>query len=105
VRVARLRAVAAANQELLRGYWEIGSEILRRQDEEGWGAKVIDRLAADLRTAFPGVKGFSSRSLKYMRALAAAWPDGPFVQAGLAQISWYHHRALLDKLDDPGLRV
>jgi hypothetical protein len=53
VRVARLRAVAAANQELLRGYWEIGSEILRRQDEEGWGAKVIDRLAADLRTAFP----------------------------------------------------
>jgi hypothetical protein len=51
------------------------------------------------------VKGFSSRSLKYMRALAAAWPDGPFVQAGLAQISWYHHRALLDKLDDPGLRV
>lgn len=105
VRVARLRAVAAANQELLRGYWEIGSEILRRQQQEGWGAKVIDRLAGDLRTAFPGVKGFSSRSLKYMRAFAAAWPDGPFVQADLAQISWYHHLALLDKLDDPQLRA
>lgn len=105
VRVARLRAVAAANQELLRGYWEIGAEILRRQQQEGWGAKVIDRLAADLRIEFPDVKGFSSRSLKYMRAFAAAWPDGPFVQGGLAQISWYHHIALLDKLDEPQLRV
>ena len=57
VRVAPLRAVAAANQELLRGYWEIGSEILRHQQQEGWGARVIDRLAGDLRTAFPGVKG------------------------------------------------
>jgi hypothetical protein len=40
-----------------------------------------------------------------MRAFAAAWPEGPFVQAGLAQISWYHHLALLDKLDDSGLRA
>jgi predicted nuclease of restriction endonuclease-like (RecB) superfamily len=105
VRAARLRAVAAANQELLRGYWEIGSEILRRQQQEGWGSKVIDRLAVDLRAAFPGVKGFSSRSLKYMRAFAAAWPEGPVVQGGLAQISWYHHLALLDKLDGPELRT
>jgi predicted nuclease of restriction endonuclease-like (RecB) superfamily len=105
VRAARLRALAAANQELLRGYWEIGSEILHRQQTEGWGSKVIDRLAADLRATFPGVKGFSSRSLKYMRAFAAAWPEGPFVQGGLAQISWYHHLALLDKLDDPELRT
>lgn len=104
VRAARRRAVAAANQELLRGYWEIGAEIVRRQQQEGWGAKVIDRLAADLQVEFPGVKGFSPRSLKYMRAFAQAWPEGLFVQGGLAQISWYHHLALLDKLNDPGLR-
>jgi len=105
VRLARQRAVAAANEELLRGYWEIGHEILRRQEQEGWGAKVIDRLATDLRTAFPGIRGFSARSLKYMRQLAAAWPDDPFVQGRLAQISWTHHIALLDKLDDPQLRA
>src|SRR3954462_14640153 len=86
VRAARLRAVAAANQEPLRGYWEIGSEILRRQQAEGWGTREIDRLAIDLRAAFPGVKGFSSRSPKYMRAFAAAWPGGPFVQGALARI-------------------
>lgn len=88
VRVARLRAVAAANQELLRGYWEIGSEILRRQQQEGWGAKVVDRLAADLRTAFPGIRGFSPRSLRYMRTFASAWPDSSILQGGLAKISW-----------------
>jgi DUF1016 N-terminal domain len=104
VRAARQRAVAAANQELLRGYWAIGAEILRRQQQEGWGAKVIDRLAADLRAEFPGVKGFSRTSLHYMRQFAAEWPDGPIVQAGLGQISWYHQLALLDKLDDPELR-
>jgi DUF1016 N-terminal domain len=92
------------NASVSRGYWEIGAEILRRQQQEGWGAKEIDRLAADLRAEFLGVKGFSSRSLKYMPTFAAAWRDGPFVQGGPAQLSWYHHVALLDKLDDPQLR-
>jgi hypothetical protein len=103
VSVARQRAVAPRIRKLLRGYWEIGAEILRRQQQEGWGAKVIDRLAADLRIEFPGLKGCSPRSLMYMRAFATAWPEGAFVQGGLAQISWYHHLALLDKLDDPEL--
>lgn len=104
VRGARLRAVAAANQELLRGYWEIGTEILDRQQQYGWGAKVVEQLAADLRLEFPGIKGFSARSLRYMRAFAAAWPDAAIVQGSLAQLSWYHHVALLDKLDDRDLR-
>jgi len=62
------------------------------------GAKVIDRLAADLKRAFPDMKGFSLRNLKYMRAFAEAWPDEPFVQAVLAQITWYHNLAMLEKL-------
>ena len=65
---------------------------------QGWGAKVIERLAHDLRTAFPEMKGFSPRNLKYMRAFAEAWPDDEFVQAVLAQLPWYHQLALLDKL-------
>jgi hypothetical protein len=57
--------------------------ILERQESEGWGAKVIDRLAVDLREAFPDMKGFSPRNLKYMRAFAAAWPDRAIVQEAL----------------------
>ncbi|WP_454688469.1 DUF1016 N-terminal domain-containing protein [Achromobacter aloeverae] len=98
---AQQRAALAVNRELVGLYWRIGRDILARQAEQGWGAKVIDRLAHDLRAAFPDMKGFSPRNLKYMRAFAEAWPDESFVQAVLAQLPWYHHLALLDKLRGP----
>src|SRR6266403_716383 len=75
IRVAQVRAAVAVNQELVMLYWGIGKEILLRQQQEGWGAKVIDQLGKDLRHAFPEMQGFSPRNLKYMRALAEAWPD------------------------------
>lgn len=65
---------------------------------------MIERLAHDLRTAFPDMKGFSPRNLKYMRAFAQAWPDASFVQEVLAQLPWYHQLALLDKLSSPEAR-
>jgi len=101
----RLRVVLAANATMVLLYWDIGRMILERQDRAGWGAKVIDRLAADLRETFPDMKGFSPRNLKYMRAFAAAWVERPIVQEALAQIPWYHHIALLEKLDDPAKRL
>ncbi|MCF6258915.1 MAG: PDDEXK nuclease domain-containing protein [Gammaproteobacteria bacterium] len=101
---ARQRATLAVNRELVLLYWQIGRDILARQAEAGWGAKVIERLAQDLRTAFPEMKGFSPRNLKYMRAFAEAWPDAEFVQEVLAQLPWYHQLALLDKLPDPETR-
>ncbi len=104
IRSAQLRAVVAANRELILLYWQIGREILERQRQQGWGAKVIDRLATDLRHAFPELKGFSARNLKYMRALAEAFPDPHFVQEVLAQITWYHAITLLDKVKDAGER-
>jgi predicted nuclease of restriction endonuclease-like (RecB) superfamily len=105
VQTGRQRAVGAANQELVLTYWQVGAEILIRQSAEGWGARVIDRLAADLRDRFPGAKGFSPRNLKYMRALAETWPEEAVVQAPLAQLPWYHHIALLEKLDSSDLRL
>lgn len=101
---AQQRATLAVNRELVLLYWQIGRDILARQAAQGWGAKVIDRLAHDLRTAFPDMKGFSPRNLKYMRAFAEAWPDEAMVQAVLAQLPWYHHLALLDKLPGPETR-
>ena len=88
IQTAQLYASLAVNRELVLLYWQIGRDILDRQERESWGAKVIDRLAADLKRAFPHMKGFSPRSLKYMRAFAEAWPDEAFVQAVLAQITW-----------------
>jgi len=93
----RLRVALAANSAMILMYWEIGRIILARQQAEGWGAKVIDRLSADLREAFPDMRGLSSRNLKYMRKFAEVWPDHAIVQEALAQIPWYHHIALLEK--------
>jgi predicted nuclease of restriction endonuclease-like (RecB) superfamily len=101
----RVRIVLAANAAMVLLYWDIGRVILERQEMAGWGAKVVDRLAADLREAFPDMKGFSPRNLKYMRAFAAAWPERAIVQAPLARIPWYHHIALLEKLEDPAERL
>ncbi len=73
--------------------------MLKKQSDEGWGTKVIDRLSVDLRKEFPDMKGFSPRNLKYMRAFASAWPDREIVQGVIAQLPWRSNIALLDKLD------
>jgi predicted nuclease of restriction endonuclease-like (RecB) superfamily len=95
----------SANAALVQMYWDIGWTILDRQARDGWGAKVIDRLAHDLRTAFPEMTGLSPRNLKYMRAFAAAWPDRSIMQASLAQITWYHNIALIERLADSQSRL
>jgi predicted nuclease of restriction endonuclease-like (RecB) superfamily len=102
---AQVRAALAVNHELVLLYWQIGREILARQRQEGWGAKVIARLSRDLRREFPEMKGFSTRNLTYMRAFAEAWPDEAFVQEVLAQITWYHNVTLLEKVSAPETRI
>src|SRR5690606_391845 len=82
-----------------------GARILDRQQSEGWGAKVIDRMSYDLKGAFPEMQGFSPRNLKYMRKLAEAWPDIELVQRTVALIPWRSNIALLDKLDDQETRL
>ena len=96
IRNAQVKAALAVNQELILLYWQIGKEILYRQQQQGWGSKVISRLATDLRKAFPDIKGFSSRNLLYMRAFAEAYPDGLIVQQVVALIPWGHNVRILD---------
>lgn len=105
IRAAQTRAALAANRELIVLYWQIGHEILVQQTAEGWGAKVIDRLATDLRREFPEMSGFSPRNPKYMRAFAVAYPDQGMVQQIAAQIPWTHNCLLLDKIKDPAERA
>ncbi len=105
IRAAQLRASLAVNRELVLLYWQMGREILDRQGREKWGAKVIDRLAGDLKRAFPEMKGFSPRNLKYMRAFGEAWPDEAIVQQLVAQIPWGHNVRLLDLVKSPEDRI
>lgn len=100
IRSSQQRAILAVNQELVLLYWQIGQDILQRQDQQGWGAKVIDRLSKDLSAEFPEIKGFSTRNLKYMRKFAEAWQDKQIVQQAVALLPWGHNLVLLDKFSD-----
>ncbi|NJR60709.1 MAG: DUF1016 domain-containing protein [Cyanobacteria bacterium CRU_2_1] len=105
IRNAQTQAALAVNRELVMLYWQIGREILTRQQEQGWGAKVISKLAKDLQSAFPEMKGFSRTNLLYMRAFAEAYPDEQLVQQVAGQIPWFHNCMLLDKVKDPDERL
>jgi len=105
IRTAQVKAALAVNKELILLYWQIGREILARQQAEGWGSKIIDRLAKDLKREFPDMQGFSPRNLKYMRTFAEAWPDEQFVHQAGAQIPWKHNCILLEKVKNPTERL
>jgi predicted nuclease of restriction endonuclease-like (RecB) superfamily len=105
IRSAQVKAALAVNQELVLLYWQIGRDILARQQQEGWGAKVIERLAQDLNREFPDMRGFSRTNLLYMRAFAEAYPTVEFVHQLGGQIPWKHNCVLLDKVKDPQQRL
>jgi predicted nuclease of restriction endonuclease-like (RecB) superfamily len=95
------RAALSVNSELVQLYGRIGRDILQRQSAQGWGAKVIDRLAHDLKNAFPDMRGWSSSNLKYMRFFAQHCPDGQFGQQAADQLPWFHIVTLLTQLNSP----
>lgn len=121
VRHAQTRAMLAVNAELIRLYWEIGALIDRRQQQEGWGAGVISRLARDLHNELPEEKGFSERNIKRMLTFYREYPQMNFVPQAVAQtgthseqlhntpqfetqllqaIPWGHHAELIAKVKE-----
>jgi predicted nuclease of restriction endonuclease-like (RecB) superfamily len=105
IRNSQVRAALAVNRELVLLYWQIGREILKRQQEQGWGAKVIEKLAKDLKREFPDISGFSRSNLLSMRAFAEAYPDEPIVQQLVGQIPWGHNIRILETIKDPQERL
>jgi predicted nuclease of restriction endonuclease-like (RecB) superfamily len=96
---ARDRAARAVNSVLIETYWKIGHEIVGRRQKNGWGARVVDSLSADLRSAHPGMRGLSPRNLWYMAALASRWST-EILQHAVAELPWGHVTTLLDGCTD-----
>lgn len=105
IQAERLRVVMAANSAMVILYWDIGRLILDRQEHEGWGAKVIDRLSTDLQEAYPDMAGLSPRNLLFMRSFAAAYPDHQLVKQLVSLLPWGHIIRLLQRLKDPAVRL
>lgn len=100
ISAARSRAALAINAELVQLYHQIGQELLLRKKQQAWGGKIVERLAQDLKAAFPDMKGFSSSNLKYMRYFAEHCPDGLIGQQPADQLPWFHIVTLLTKVSD-----
>ena len=105
IQQSRLKATLSVNRKLILLYWQIGREILERQQTQGWGSKVVTQLSKDLRQAFPEMTGLSRTNLLYMRAFAEAWTDEAIVQQPVGQIPWGHNCVIIDKLQDEATRI
>lgn len=130
VRTAQHRAALSANAEMIRLYWEIGRLIAARQEQEGWGAGVIPRLAVDLNNELPEEKGFSERNIKRMVQFSSEYPElyaiGPqpvdqlltpssivhqsaaqleIIRQAILPLSWTHNVLLIQKLKDLPTRL
>ena len=97
IKAAQYKAAVHVNTELIMLYHSIGCVI---NAHKSWGNKFIENLAQDIKLEFPQTTGYSVRNLKYMAKFAQLFPDAEFVQASLAQITWYHNIALMDKVKD-----
>jgi len=118
IRTAQIKALLSVNRELMSLYWDIGKTIVRRQEIEGWGRSVVERLSADLQKEFSDIRGFSPQNLWYMRSLFLAWTseaanlqqavgeiDGENLPQAVGEIPWGHNLKLLSKLKDPVKRL
>lgn len=105
IQQAQIKASIKVNQELLLLYWQLWKHILNVQSEAERGDKVIPMLAKDLKEAFPGMKWFSERNIKYMRRFAREYPSFEIGQQVVAQITWSHNILLLQKVKDPEQRL
>lgn len=104
VRLAQTKASLSVNREMILLYWEMGRDIIGRQEALGWGAKVIQQLSHDLRREFPDVQGFSPRNLKFMRSLAEAYSEEELVKQAVSLIPWGHNIRIIQKVKEPHLR-
>lgn len=104
LRSARIRAVLAANPIVIEAYWHTGKIILQRQQEAAWGARIIDRLSADLRKAFPDMRGLSMRNLLAMKIFSREFPNAPIAQQPVAQLPWGHVLLIIQRIKNSATR-
>jgi len=101
VRSAQYEALKAVNKELVSLYWDIGRIIVERQETEGWGKSVVQRLSSDLRQEFPDVRGFSAQNLWYMRQFYSEYHNSERLQPLVGEIAWAHNLVIMSKCKDP----
>ncbi|MFA6408641.1 MAG: PDDEXK nuclease domain-containing protein [Gammaproteobacteria bacterium] len=97
---AQYDALKVVNQQLIELYWDIGKMIAERQEKDGWGMSIVERLSQDLQKELVGVKGFSARNLWYMRNFFTLYSKNTKLQPMVAEIGWSHNVIILTRCKD-----
>ena len=97
VRASQYEALKAVNKELISLYWDIGRQIADKQKKLGWGKAVVENLASDLQKEFPGIKGFSTQNLWYMRQFYSEYQGSLILQPMVGEISWAKHLVIMSQ--------
>ncbi|MDP3653591.1 MAG: PDDEXK nuclease domain-containing protein [Rhodoferax sp.] len=100
IRQRQLQALRAVNSEMLALYWWLGENISQRQAALGWGKAVVENLARDLQTEFPGRNGFSAQNLWLMRQFFSEYSDRPKLQSLIGEISWTKNLLIMARCKD-----
>ena len=98
---AQYEALKAVNKEMVSLYWDIGKLIVERQDREGWGKSVVERLADDLQNEFPPIGGFSTSNLWRMKGFCEAYTDSQKLAPLVREIGWSHNIVIMERSKDP----
>jgi len=102
---ARISAIRAINRDLIRLYWDIGRMIVERQEKQGCGKSVVERLSMDLRKEFPGYTGFSSRNLWDMKRFYEQYTANEKLRQAVAELPWGHNLLIMSKISDFNART
>ena len=100
IRTAQYDALRAVNKELIGLYWNIGELIVQRQQGETWGRSVVEKLAADVRADFPGIKGFSTANMWRMKLFYENYSSSQKLAQLVREIGWGHNLAIFEKCKD-----
>ncbi|MBD2691743.1 PDDEXK nuclease domain-containing protein [Anabaena catenula] len=100
IRSAQYEALKAVNREMISLYWDIGQMIVIKQQDAIWGKSVVEKLAKDLQTEFPGISGFSARNIWNMRNFYITYSQNEKLQPMVAEIGWTHNLVILEKCKD-----
>jgi len=100
IKVAKNKTVLSVNRQLITLYFEIGKEIVVKQESLGWGRSVVEKMASDLQLEFGHRSGFSSQNLWYMRQLFIAYKENTNLQQLVGEIPWGQNILIFSKCKD-----
>lgn len=102
---SRIRVARSVTHELIALYWELGRQIVEKQETVGWGKAVVEKLAADLQVEFPDMKGFSPRNLWLIKQFYEAYSDSSEILKQLvSEIPWGHNILIMQRVKDEAAR-